>query len=99
MFVVFNRWLERYFADEEAVLVAVILVASLVIILTMGVVLAPMISAVIIAFLMQGVVSRLKGWGVSHLLAVFIAFILLVTGIVMTLVFVLPALWLSLIHI
>lgn len=98
MFVVFNRWLERYFADEEAVLVAVILVASLVIILTMGVVLAPMISAVIIAFLMQGVVSRLKGSGVSHLLAVSIAFILLVTGIVMTLVFVLPALWRQMIN-
>lgn len=93
MFVVFNRWLERYFADEEAVLVAVILVASLVVMLTMGVVLAPMLSAVIIAFLMQGAVTRMKGWGVSHLWSVSAAFLMLVAGIVVTLIFVLPALW------
>ena len=93
MITVFHRWIERYFADEEAVLVAVILVASLVILLTMGMVLAPMISAVIIAFLMQGVVNRLKQWGVRHTVAVSIAFLILAGGIVISLLYILPALW------
>ena len=93
MINVFKRWLERYFADEEAVLVAVLLVASVIIIVTMGVVLAPMIAAVIIAFLMQGIVARLKTWGVSHIVAVSIAFLILAGSLVVMLIYLLPALW------
>ena len=50
MLTVFRTWMERYFADEEAVLVALILIVSIFVIVTFGVVLAPMITAVIIAF-------------------------------------------------
>ncbi|MFL0801576.1 MAG: AI-2E family transporter [Agarilytica sp.] len=93
MIRIFNRWIERYFADEEAVLVAVMIVASLAIVISMGVVLAPMIAAVIIAFLMQGVVLRLESWGLSHLAAVSLSFLLLASSIVVGLVYILPALW------
>ena len=93
MIHIFHRWIERYFAEEEAVLVAVILIASLAIVLTMGVVLAPMISAVIIAFLMQGVVIRLKSWGIRHIVAVSIAFLILAGSMVIALLYILPAMW------
>ncbi|MFT7558459.1 MAG: putative permease [Flavobacteriales bacterium] len=93
MLIVFRRWMERYFADEEAVLVAVLLALSIGIIVTIGDVLAPMISALIIAFLMQGVVARLKSWGASHILAVSLAFLLLAGSIVVSLVYFLPAIW------
>lgn len=93
MIRIFNRWIERYFADEEAVLLSLIIAGSLAIVLWMGVVLAPMISAVIIAFLMQGVVERFKLWGVSHLVAVSSAFLILAGSIVVGLLYILPALW------
>ncbi len=93
MITIFNRWMERYFADEEAVLVAVILVASIAVFVTMGVVLAPMISAVIIAFLMQGLVERLKSWGLSHIAAVSFSFLVLASSIVVGLVYLVPAIW------
>lgn len=93
MFKVFRTWMERYFADEEAVLVAVLLVASFAILVTMGVVLAPMITALIIAFLMQGAVLRMKLWGLPHNVAVTVAFLLLVGGLILAFVFILPALW------
>lgn len=93
MLSVFKGWMERYFADEEAVLVAVILISSIAIIVTLGVVLAPMITAVIIAFLMQGVVTQLKGWGASHTLAVSVAFVLLAGSILLSLIFILPSIW------
>lgn len=85
--------MERYFADEEAVLVAVLLVAGFFILVTLGVVLAPAITAIIIAFLMQGAVARLKAWGVHHTVAVTLAFLLLVSGLVLAFVYILPALW------
>ena len=93
MFNIFSRWIDRYFADEEAVLVVVIIIASLAVLLSMGVVLAPMISAVIIAFLMQGVVARLQSWGLDHIFAVSVAFLILVGSLVVSLIYVLPALW------
>lgn len=93
MINIFQRWMERYLADEEAVLVLVILVAGLAIVITLGVVLAPMIAAMIIAFLMQGMVVRLKSWGISHNLAVFSAFLALAGGIAIGLLWLLPALW------
>ena len=93
MITVFQRWIERYFAEEEAVLVAVLLIAGMVVVITLGVVLAPMIAALIIAFLMQGMVARLRLWGASHLLAVSLTFLVLAGSLVLSLVFILPALW------
>lgn len=93
MIKVFKGWLERYFADEEAVIVALMIIVGIVLVVTMGSVLAPMISAIIIAFLMQGIVQRLTGWGVRHLASVSIAFSILTSVIIFSLVFILPALW------
>lgn len=93
MIKVFERWLERYFAEEEAVLLAVLLIAGVIIMVTMGVVLAPMLTAIIIAFLMQGVVTTLMRWGVPHLGAVIVAFLMLVSTIVLGLLVLLPAMW------
>ncbi len=93
MFKVFRTWMERYFADEEAVLVAVLLIAGFAILVTLGVVLAPMITALIIAFLMQGAVVKMERWGLHHNVAATFAFILLVGGLVLAFVFILPALW------
>lgn len=98
MINIFHRWIERYFAEEEAVLVALLIIAALAVLLTMGVVLAPMISAVIIAFLMQGVVLRLTSWGLGHLPAVTIAFLLLAGSLIVGLIYILPALWHQLVN-
>lgn len=93
MIKVFERWMDRYFAEEEAVLVAVLLVGAVVVMVTLGVVLAPMLTAIVIAFLMQGMVVRLVNWGVPHLLAVILAFLVLVGSIVLCLFVLLPAMW------
>lgn len=98
MIRIFTGWIERYFADEEAVLVAVLIIASLAILLTLGVVLAPMIAALIIAFLMQGVVLRLKALGLGHLAAVSSAFLILAGSIVIALLYILPAMWHQLVN-
>lgn len=93
MIKIFQTWLERYFADEEAVLLAVILIAAIVIVAGMGVVLAPMIAAIIIAFLMQGMVVRLKLWGVPHILAVTLTFLVLASVLILSILFIIPVFW------
>lgn len=93
MIKIFERWIERYFADEEAVLVAVLLVVAAVIVVTLGVVLAPMFTAIIIAFLMQGMVAKLVSWGVPHILAVIAASLVLTSSIILCFFVLLPAMW------
>lgn len=93
MFKVFERWVDRYFAEEEAVLVAVLIVAAVALVVTMGVVLAPMITAMIIAFLLQGLVVKLTRLGMPHIVAVILTFLVLVGLIVVALLVLLPAMW------
>lgn len=91
MLNVFQSWIDRYFADEEAVLLALILSIGVLVVVTMGQVLAPMIASVIIAFLMQGMVARLRAWGAPHILAVSVAFLVLVGCLAASLLLLLPA--------
>ena len=93
MLNIFGSWINRYFSDEEAVLLLVFLVAALVILLTLGATLAPMFASVIIAFLLQGVVGKLRKAGIPHTFAVTITFILLIGFLVVSLLVILPILW------
>lgn len=90
MLKVLRGWFDRYLADEEAVLLALLLGVGVIVVVTMGQVLAPMIASVIIAFLMQGMVLRLRDWGLPHLLSVSLAFLVLVGGIAACLLLLLP---------
>lgn len=74
MWKVVDSWIHRYFADEEAVLLVLMIAGALVIIVTMGEVLAPFLAALVLAFLLQGMVNLFKRWRVPHLLAVGLVF-------------------------
>jgi putative permease len=93
MIPIIRNWIDRYFHNEEAVLVLVLLILSFLIIWTMGNDLGPVLVAVIIAFLMQGMVQWLKEKGMPHLLAVVLASLLLFSAMVATMVFLIPVIW------
>ncbi len=93
MLNIFGSWINRYFSDEEAVLLLVFLISAFAILITMGSTLAPMFASVIIAFLLQGLVAKLRSVGMPHTAAVTITFIVLVGFIVIALLFVLPLIW------
>ena len=93
MLNVVKGWVNRYFGSEEAVLLVVLMGLGLLVVLTMGGILAPMFASIIIAFLLQGLVNKLKSWGLPHLGSVSLAFALLV-GMLATSCFVLfPLIW------
>lgn len=65
----------RYFSDPEGVFLALALVAGFSIVIFMGHVLAPMLASLVIAYLLEGLVGKLEGLGLSRLTAVLIVFI------------------------
>jgi len=63
---------------------------ALLVIVTMGQVLAPFLAAVVLAFLLQGVVNLLKRWRVPHLLAVALVFSAFISLFLLVVVFLFP---------
>ncbi|AQQ68590.1 AI-2E family transporter [Microbulbifer agarilyticus] len=93
MYAIVKGWVNRYFGQEEVVLLVLLLLAGLIVLATLGGVLTPVLAALVIAFLMQGMVQRLESWKVPHWLSVSIACLVLV-GIIAALLFVvLPIIW------
>jgi len=74
MFKIVDSLIKRYFSNEEAVVFLLLLVASIVALVFLGDIFAPVIIAIVLAFLLQGGVSKLEDLGVSHLVSVLITF-------------------------
>ena len=51
MLNVLRGWIHRYFSDEEAVVLAVLLVTAFAVVLTLGDMLAPVLAGLVLAFL------------------------------------------------
>lgn len=63
-------WFRRHFSDPQVVILAGVLLVGLLVVVFFGGMLAPVFTAVIIAYLLEGIVSRLEYWGVRRWLAV-----------------------------
>ncbi|MDB3992947.1 AI-2E family transporter [Gammaproteobacteria bacterium] len=88
-----NDFLDRYFHDEESIILVFLMGAVLLIFLLFGGMLAPLITAVIIAYLMQGLVSLALKYGLSERFSFVIVYVLFF-GIFMTMLgFLLPQVW------
>lgn len=93
MKAIFSKWIERYFSDEEALFLFLLLGASLLIILTLGKPLAPVFAGLILAFLMQGGVDWLERRRVPHLAAVMLVFAAFVSFLLAVSLIVMPLAW------
>lgn len=79
-------WFRRHFSDPQVVILAGVLLGGLLVVVFFGGMLAPVFTAVILAYLLEGLVGRFEVWGVRRWLAVTAVF---TTFIVVFLFFVL----------
>jgi putative permease len=87
---IIGSWINRHFSNEEAIYLLAMLGAAALLLFTLGDVLAPVLTGLVIAFLLEGLVSRMTALRIPDLVAVTIAFVLFVGGVVTALVFVVP---------
>lgn len=76
MIEVIKGWFNRYFSDPQALLLAAILIIGFTVILTMGHMLAPVLAAVVIAYLLEGLIRKLERTGLRRIFAVIVVFTL-----------------------
>ena len=89
----FNDFYDRYFHDEEAIILLVLLVSGLCMLLFFGGILAPLISAIIIAYLMQGLVNLLLKYGLSARISFILVYTVFIGVFLLLLLFLLPRAW------
>ncbi|MDI9245636.1 AI-2E family transporter [Marinobacter sp. CHS3-4] len=83
----------KYFSDEEAVILFLILVLGTVFIIFFGAMLAPAIAAVIVAFILQGLVGKLNRLGVPEIVSIIGVFLVFLGVLIGFLFGLLPLLW------
>lgn len=93
MLNVFKKWIHQYLSDEEGLVLLLLLISSLLIILTLGHVLAPFLTALVVAYLLQGVKQWLKQKGIAPLPASILTFLLFIGVLSTLLLIILPAAW------
>ncbi|WP_404362131.1 AI-2E family transporter [Marinobacter sp.] len=83
----------KYFSDDEAVILFLLLVIGTLVVIFFGQMLAPVIAAVIIAFILQGLVTKLIRLGVPELAAILGVFLMFLGTLVGFLFGLLPLIW------
>jgi len=85
-------WVERQLANPQIVTLGVIIVTLTLIVYFFGNMLAPLFAAVVIAYLLEGLIGRLERRGVPHLLSVLIVFLVFFTFLIFAVFGLLPML-------
>lgn len=75
MLEIFEKWYRRYFFEEESILLLVLLAVAVVLLMTIGDILAPVLAALVLAYLAEGLAARLCRLGLPRWLGVMISFL------------------------
>lgn len=92
LYRVIQGFFQRYFSDEEAVILFIFLVLFGLVVFSMGQVLAPVFTAVILAYLLSPIVDRLNNLRVPHTLSVSLVCLLFFGVLVVAMLIIVPAL-------
>ena len=90
---VLTRWYQRYLSEEEAVILLVMLAMAFAVMLFFGDILAPVLVAIVLAYLMQGVANVLRQRGLPRELSVAVSTLLFLGGFFAVLFGLAPLVW------
>lgn len=66
MIQLFKNWSKKYFSDPQVIILALLLGIGFLLVFTLGEMLAPVIAALVVAFLLDGLVARLEKHGMKR---------------------------------
>ncbi len=87
---VITDWFRRYFSDPQVVFLAAALLVGFAVVLSMGYMLAPALASIVIAYLLEGLVSYLQRYGWPRLVAVLVVYIAFLVFVITLLFGVIP---------
>ncbi|MDP6376936.1 MAG: AI-2E family transporter [Pseudomonadales bacterium] len=90
---VIGAWINHYFSNEEAIYLVVLLLVIFITLFTLGDVLAPVLTGLVVAFLLDGLTEKLVALKLPDLSAVIVTFALFVGVLFAVMLFVAPLVW------
>ncbi|CBL46875.1 Putative permease [gamma proteobacterium HdN1] len=64
-----RAWYQRYFSNDESIIIILLIAGFSAILATLGGILAPVLAAIVLAYLLQGIINQLAAWRVPKTLA------------------------------
>jgi putative permease len=92
MINIIRNWYERYLSDPQAVILLILLVSGFLIVIYMGGMLAPLLTSIVLAYMMEPVVMLLEKYRVPRLIAVIIVCMLFIVLAMLVLLWLVPVL-------
>ena len=92
MFQLLREWIDRYFSDPQFVILSFLIVAGFVIIFWLGDMLIPVFASIVIAYLLDGMVTALQRWRTPRLVSVMVVFLLFMACLLALIIVFLPKL-------
>ncbi len=92
MLKVLRDWSTRHFSDPQLVILAFLLIAGFLFILTMGDMLTPVMAGAVIAYLLEGIVALLQRYRAPRLVAVILVFLMFMACLVLLIFVLMPLL-------
>ena len=90
---VISGWINRHFSNEEAIYLVVFVVVGFALLFVFGSMLLPVLTGLVLAFLLQGLVKKLVGWGIPEKPSVYLTFVFFLGVLTTILLFVVPLIW------
>ena len=87
---IFREWIKRYFSNPQVLILWFLLIVGFLLILFLGQMLAPVLTAVIIAYLLEGLVQVLEQHRVPRRAAVLLVFLFFMVSFMALIVILLP---------
>ena len=93
MHKVFTGLYERYFSEEESIIFTLLIIAGIVVMMTLGKVIAPLLWSLVITFLLKGLVNSMTRLQVPHGLAVYLSYFLFLGAAISFFFIFMPFMW------
>ncbi len=93
MLRIFNDLYKRYFSEEEALILTILIIVGIVVMMTLGGVIAPLLWSLVLSFMLQGLVNSMVRMNMSYRLAVYLTYLVFLSSMLLIIFILLPFTW------
>lgn len=93
MYKLFSAWLQKYFANKEAMCLVILLISCSLLFKFFDSIFTPLLTSIIIAYLLTNLVKFFDKHKIPHLLSVLLAFVFFIGLVILIFIWLLPLVW------
>jgi putative permease len=93
MLRIINDLYERYFSEEEALIFTILIIVCIMVMMTLGGVVAPLLWSLVISFILQGMVNSLVKLNLSYRFSVYLTYLIFLSFMLLIILVLLPFTW------